>query len=163
MKKISVLFTRQHDWFSNLLAKLRGHKYSHVSLSLEEDKSEFYSFNIKGFARETYEKFRRHNVNSSMLYEFEVNDSAYDAMQNRVEEFKTRCREMKYSFLGVALCFFHIPLHLSKHYFCSEFVAEMLASSQAAYLREKPAMYLPEQLRLELERQPGICKLANVV
>lgn len=163
MRKISVLFTRQHDWFSKLLAVLLGHKYSHVSLSLKEDNSEFYSFDIKGFSRETYEKFRRHNIRNSMLYEIEVDDIVYETMQKKVEEFKAQCKEMKYSFLGVALCFFHIPLHLDKHYFCSEFVAEMLVSSHTASLLKQPSLYLPEQLRLELNRYAGIQRLVNVV
>lgn len=163
MKKISVLFTRQHDWIAKLLAAIYGHQYSHVSLSLKEDKSEFYSFNIKGFARENFEKFRRHRIRNSMLYELEVNDSAYEIMQKKVDEFKNHCKEMKYSFLGFAFSFFHIALHISQSYFCSEFVAELLSSSHAVALREKPALYLPDQLRMELDRCAGIRRLANVV
>lgn len=142
---------------------LRRHKYSHVSLSLAEDKSEFYSFNVKGFVRETYEKFRRHNIQNSILYEIEVNDSVYEAMQKKIEEFKAQCKEMKYSFLGVALCFFRISLHLHRRYFCSEFVAELLAISHAVSLQKKPAQYLPEQLRMELDHCAGMRRLINVV
>lgn len=163
MKKIAVLFTQKHDWFSKFLVELCRHKYSHVSLSLDENECEFYSFNVKGFVRETYEKFRRHNVRNSMLYEIEVNDHIYETMQKKMDDFKARCKEMRYSFLGVAFCCLHIPLHLNQQYFCSEFVAELLAFSHAVSLQKKPEQYLPEQLRMELDRCAGIYRLANVV
>lgn len=163
MKTVSILFTQQHDWFSKFLVKIFGHRYSHVSLSLEEDRSEFYSFNIRGFVRETFEKFRRHNIRNSTLYEIEVTDDAYESMRKKILTFKTRCTEMKYSFLGIALCLFQIPLHFNKMYFCSEFVAEILSDSHAIPLHKQSALYLPDHLRTELDYCSGIRRFANVV
>lgn len=163
MRKVSVLFTQQHDWFSTFLQKCMKHDYSHVSLSLDEPQNEFYSFNVRGFARETFEKFRRRHVQKSLLYEIEVSDSVYAQMKEQIEALKRRQQEMKYAFLGIAFCLFHIPFHLKQQFFCSEFVADMLLSSNALRLSKKPSLYLPEHLRAELDQRLGGYTLADVI
>ena len=163
MKTISVLFTQNRGWFAKLLKTVFGQNYNHVSLSLAGDKSVFYSFNFKGFVWETFEKFRRHKVQGSMLYEFHVSDAAYNALKERLEAVKRRWKEMRYAFLGIFLCCIGIPFHWKGRYFCSEFVSELLTSSRALPLERRAAAYLPEQLRLELDQRAWDTRLVNVV
>ena len=163
LNTISVLFTQNHGWFARFLKTMFGQTYNHVSLSLEHGGGEFYSFNFKGFVRETFEKFRRHKVQGSMLYELQVTDSAYAEMRERLERAKRQCGELKYAFLGIFLCCLGIPFHWGKRYFCSEFVTELLTASQALSLEKRSAAYLPEQLRLELDRGVWSRRLVNVV
>ena len=52
---ISVLMTRYSDLLSRLVYYLTGRGYTHVSISLGCG-APYYSFNFKGFYRETLEK-----------------------------------------------------------------------------------------------------------
>lgn len=163
LKTILILFTQNHGWFAKFLKAVFGQTYNHVSLSLEQDSGAFYSFNFKGFVRETFEKLRRHKVRGSMLYQFPVSDGAYAEMRERLESTKQRRGEFKYAFLGIFLCCLGIPFHWENHYFCSEFVTELLTSSRALSLERRTSAYLPEQLRRELDRQDWNSRLVNVV
>lgn len=162
VKTIAVLFTQNQGWFAALLKRLFGQKYDHVSISLGSH-SEFYSFNFKGFAHETPEKFRRHQVVSSTLYELPVADTAYHTLQRKLETIRQHRSEMRYSFPGVVFCCLGIPFRWAKHYFCSQFVTELLKSANAVKLRKRACLYLPEQLRRELDGCAGVRRLADVV
>ena len=113
--------------------------------------------------RESIEKFRRHRVRESLLYELQVSDAVYNDIKDKLQTIKQRWREMKYAFLGLFLRFFGLPFHWKRHYFCSEFVSELLAKSQAIALEKRAVAYLPEQLRQELRYRPGVSCLVNVV
>lgn len=163
MKKIAVLFTEKNDWFSKFLIKICGHKYSHASLSLGYEDNSFYSFNVKGFCTESIPKFQRRGVKRSLLYTLNMEDGAYLKLKNRLEEIKSNPQEMKYSYVGVFLCLLGIPFSWKNHYFCSQFVAEMLDKSHACIMQKKPSLYLPDQLRKELTRQCGWSCVMDVV
>lgn len=162
MKTIAILFTQNHGWFAALLKRLFGQKYDHVSISLGS-RSEFYSFNFKGFAHETPEKFRRQQVEDSILYEFPVEDGAYCAIQNGIAAARRQRAELRYSFPGVVFCCLGIPFRWAGHYFCSQFVSELLISAHAVALRKRACLYLPEHLRRELDGCAGVRRLAHVV
>ena len=52
---------------------------------------------------------------------------------------------------GYEFCFVHIPFKRKKHYFCSQFVAEILAESGALKLKRRPSLYLPNHFYRELK------------
>ena len=59
--------------------------------------------------------------------------------------------EYHYNIFGLLLCQFNIPYHRKRHYFCSQFVSEVLVKSSALKLPKdvslmKPSdyMFLPE-------------------
>lgn len=163
MKNIYILFTQCKDWFARFLSVVRHHRYSHVSLSLNEECGVFYSFNVKGFCSETLEKHRKHGVTQSALYQLRVSDDVYDKITGEIKETLNHKSAMKYSFLGVALNLLHIPFHWKNRYFCSEYIAGLLKKSGAVKLRKPPSLYLPEQLRMELDKAFIVNRLVNVV
>lgn len=163
MKIISVLFTRYHDWFAEFLRKIYGQEYTHVSVSLSRSRNAFYSFNFKGLVRETLQKFRRHKIRDSMLYEIPVPDNIYYTVKRKLEAVKRRRKQMHYAFLGIFFCCLGIPFHRKNRYFCSEFVAELLESSRVLSLQKRAVSYLPDQLRLDLDRRFKDQKTVNVV
>ena len=163
MKTIFILFTQYKVWFARFLSIIRHHNYSHVALALDDDRNCFYSFNIKGFCCETPEKYKRHGVTKSILYEVKVKDESYNKIREKIYETAENRNRMKYSFWGIALCLLRIPFHKKNQYFCSEFVADLLKKSKTIMLRKRSSLYLPEHLRMELEHHLGIRKLVNVV
>lgn len=163
MKNIFILFTQYKDRFAQFLSVVRHHRYTHVSLSIKDDYSVFYSFNVRGFCSETLERHRKHGITQSALYQLQVTDDTYHKIKREIKKAFISRAAMKYSFLGVALNLLHIPFHWKNRYFCSEFIAALLKKSGAIRLCKPPSLYLPEQLRMELDKSLPVNKLVNVV
>ena len=152
---ITVLLTRYYSIYSNFLYYVTGRGYTHASIALDEKNEYYYSFNLKGFRKE-YPKKHSKRSGKSICYKFEVSEEGYGRMIQRLEEMKERGSELHYSRLGVFCCLLHIPFHRKNHYFCSEFVAEMLALSDAVNLKKETSLYMPNQLIYELGRQSSL-------
>lgn len=150
MKSVTILLTTYSDWLSNLYYYICGKGYTHASISLDSG-STYYSFNYKGFCKETPYTHRRRGTKKSMSYELIVSDSAYQKMQDRIMDFEARQQNFCYTRLGVFFCLMGIPLHWKHHYFCSRFVAEVLFDSGAMSLLKDSALYLPNDFRCELD------------
>ena len=150
MKNIKVVLTKYSDLTANVLYLLTGFGYTHVSLALDGDDAEMYSFNYKGFCVETAAKHRRRGVRQSKCYHLKISDRAHDRLKKRVEHFIAHREEYSYTKFGVVCCVLGIPFRRNKRYFCSQFVAEMLSQTGAIRLRKKPSLYLPNHFCREL-------------
>lgn len=153
MKCISVLLTTYPDRFAKLIARLSGRGYTHASIGLE-DPDKFYSFNVRGFAVETPQKFRRQGVTESRCYRLLISDAAYRRIEGRIQTLEAHQTQYRYSCLGVWFCLLGLPFRQKHRYFCSQFVAELLARSGAVPLQKRPSLYLPNQFPRELEGRP---------
>lgn len=160
MRTITVLLTKYSDWISNTVYHIGGRGYTHASLALDEDENTYYSFNYHGFCVETLEKHRRRGVNKSLSYRLRISDEAYDNMKACIEHLKVHTSEFQYTRIGVLFCALKIPFKWKKHYFCSQFVAEIVANSGAIKLKKKPQLYFPNDFCFELEQNKY---LLNVV
>lgn len=159
-KTIRVLLTKYSDCISSFLYYVGGRGYTHASISLEEeDDNCYYSFNYKGFCVETIEKHRRRGVSKSMCCELTVSLAAYERIQKRLQFFKEHTESLEYTRLGLFFCLLHIPLCWKNHYFCSQFVADLLKSSDEIALKKPAALYLPNHFRLELEKSPYLAQV----
>ena len=68
-------------------------------------------------------------------------------MLEMIEEFQSRRFEWKYNLVGLLLSRINIKRQKIDHYFCSEFVAELLAKAKILTLRKKKSRYLPYHLK----------------
>lgn len=161
MKTITVLLTKYSDWISTLIYYIGGHSYTHASLALSEDENTYYSFNYRGFCVETLEKHRHRGVKKSLSYQLSVPNETYENMKERIEQFKIHRSEFQYTRIGLLFCTLRIPFKWKNHYFCSQFVAEMLTASDAIKLKNKPQLYLPNDLCLELGQNKYLLKVIH--
>lgn len=156
MKKIFILLTKYSDWISCLLYHIGGHGYTHVSLALEENENCFYSFNYRGFCVETIEKHRHRGVHKSLSYQLEIPEKNYMEIYNRIQRFEEEKSNFQYTRLGLLCAVLQIPFQWKYHYICSQFVAELLSDTGSIPLHKHPSLYLPNQLRPELEKFEGL-------
>lgn len=157
MKEISILLTRYSDWISGFVYHVAGHGYTHASLSLGGEV--YYSFNYRGFCEETLEKHRRRGVKQSLCCVLAVSDEAYQGIQTRIEFFQQQRAKYRYTRIGVVCCLLRIPFLWRRHYFCSQFVAEILKQSSALPLARPAQLYLPNQLCRELASSRQLIRL----
>ena len=156
---ISVLLTKQNDVISKLLYYITGRGYTHASIGFDGKQEEFYSFNFKGFRRE-HPKKHRHLITESVCFNLDVTKEQYENVVNLIYEFQEKRKVWKYSIVGVICCILQIPYKKKWHYFCSQFVAEILEKSKVTKLQKNASLYLPNALIYILDEH---CAIKNVL
>lgn len=147
MKTVTILLTSYSDLFGRFISGISRNSYSHASISIDGDEEIFYSFNKKGFVIEKPKKRRPKTRRSgSVCIRMQVPEETYSAIREEIEQFLAQKELYTYSRLGVLLCLLHIPHKFKNSYFCSQFVAEILARAGAIELKKKESLYLPGQL-----------------
>ena len=158
MKTIYILLTRSGTLLSNLVYAVTGANYTHASLAFDEDLRCLYSSTRKngytmfpaGPSREYLNRgvFRlRENVPCA-LYALDVSDEAYTRARRRAEHMMAHGRLYQFNVIGLALCGMHIRWKRRRHYFCSQFVSEVLEKSGAMELPKHSTLMHPNDLSL---------------
>lgn len=151
-KIVAVLLTRYSDRMSDVLYYINGRGFTHAAIALDDENEYFYSFNIKGFRRE-YPKRHKNRSKNSVIIKLEVSEECFERMKRRIEAMERIKDKLHYSLIGLMFCCLHIPFKLRNHYFCSQFVAEVLKLSDRIVLSKDNSLYLPNSLLDELCKQ----------
>lgn len=156
-KKVYILLTRTGTRFSNVIYKATGCEYTHVSLGLDKDLNQLYSFArknmiipfIAGFVKEDVNSgvFKKYDKTKCVVFEIDVSLNTYNKIKTLIEEFEEDKNIYRYNFLGLPLIYFDIPYKRERHFLCSQFVAYVLHKSGAVELdkeftRIKPRDFL---------------------
>jgi hypothetical protein len=147
-RNIYVLLTKHKSVTAMLLRFFTWSEYTHSSIALERDGSH-YSFNpVRGF---TIERpiHKKRGATPCMLYRVQVTESVYADIESRIKWFVENPDEYKFNYVGLVLMILRIPVGIGNRYFCSQFVSDLLTSSDAAKLRKKSTKYLPRHFSRE--------------
>ena len=153
MKTLYLFLTRSGTLLSNLVYHLTGAQYTHVSLAFDEDLSTLYSSTRKngytmfpaGPSREYLNRglfLQRENIPCA-LYALEVSEEAYARARRRAEHMMNHGHLYRFNSLGLLLCWLHIRWQRRRHYFCSQFVSEVLEKSGAVDLPKDSTLMHP--------------------
>lgn len=153
MKKIYILLTRSDTWISKLINLTTDDTYTHASISFEESLQPLYSFSRErihmplpaGLRSEplNYGFFKKYNNIPCALYELQVSDVVYEAAKDEVNHMMAKKDSYRFSIIGLLLCRLNIPYHRRRHFFCSQFVSEVLARSHALHLPKDTSLMRP--------------------
>lgn len=152
-RQIYILLSRSTTLLSRVIHHFTGGDYTHVSIGLEGPAGAFYSFGRLipkrpfpgGLVREQVGDgfFLAFPHTLCCLYTMVVSEETYQNLKRQIAIMYAKRSEYRYSLLGVVACYFHIALSRRRHYFCSQFVAELLEESGAAALPNEPALTRP--------------------
>jgi inositol transport system substrate-binding protein len=87
--------------------------------------------------------FRHFDNVPCVLYELEVDDTVYIRARQEVNEMLKRMESYRFNIIGLLLCRLNIPYKRRRHYFCSQFVSEVLARSNALKMPKHTALMRP--------------------
>ena len=148
-RAVYILLTRSGTWFSRLIHFATRDDYTHASIGLDGPAGPFYSF-----AR----KHRRFALPAGLveeqvavspqsvpccLYALQVSEEIYALLRRRLSGMYARREDYHYNLLGALSCGLNLPLARRRHYFCSQFVADLLAQCGAVALPKPPALLRP--------------------
>lgn len=147
-RKIYILMTQYPGLDAKLLRLRSGYPYTHASVGFEEDMDTFYTFVSKGFLVESIRRYEKPNRPSfpCALYEIDVSQEVYDRLKKNVLKYKENKANLKYSTMGLVMCFIKVPYRRKNRYFCSQFVSEVLQESGVLQLNKKSGLYFPKDI-----------------
>ena len=153
MKTIYILLTKSSTFLSKVVGFITSDKYTHVSISFEESLQPMYSSSRKngetmfpaGPCTENFYRgyLKKHPQIPCALYELKVSDEVYYAAKAEVEQIINNADDYSFNIIGLFLCRMNIAYHRKGHYFCSQFVGEVLHKSKAIALPKDTSLMLP--------------------
>lgn len=139
MKKIYIVLTYTGTILSRLVKYYTKKEYSHVSISLDENLEEMYSFGrlnayipfIGGFVHESpkYGTFKRFKNTQSKIYSLEVSDDTYEMIKKSINDVSLDKENYRFNVIGLFSVPFGIKLNRKKCFYCAEFVKYVLDNS----------------------------------
>ena len=111
MHKIYIVLTYTGSFLARIVRGYTRKEFSHVSISLDKNLNEMYSFGrlnpynpfIGGFVQESpkYGTFKRFYKTTSEIYRIEVEDNKYNKLKEKIDEFKQNKEKYKFNVLGL--------------------------------------------------------------
>lgn len=152
MYRVYIVLTRTNTLISKAIRIGTGYSYNHVSLSLEDDLSELYSFGRRtkynpfngGFVIENFDRgILAEGEIKCKVYKIDITESQYNTLKKELSRFKSLEDRYQYNYLGAILLKFNRSRKHDYKYFCSQFVACILFNSRLLKAMKNPEMYLP--------------------
>lgn len=152
-RTIYILLSHSGSMFSKAINICTRKPYTHVSIALDRNLSELYSFGrikpynpiLGGFVQEdisggTFERFPNTRC---ALFSLKITKRQYKKLKRELYRFKRESNKYGYNLIGVVSAAFNYPIHREYRYFCSEFVSELLLNSGIKIIDKNPSLTAP--------------------
>lgn len=139
MKKIYIVLTYTGTVLSRIIKIFTRNQYSHVSIALDENMDEMYSFGrlnpynpfFGGFVKEginigTFKRFRN---TKSQISSLEITDEQYQKLRDVLEKMCMNKEAYKFNITGLVFALFHKRLMRKNKFYCSQFVRYVMENS----------------------------------
>lgn len=157
-KTIYILLTYTGSLLSKIIKIYTGSHYTHVSLGLDINLKELYSFGrlipnnpiFAGFVKEdirngTYAYFRN---TICCIYSIDVSINEYNQLKKNIYKFGLEKNKYSYNLMGLLGILINKPIHRRYSYFCSQFVAHILNQSGIKLFDKPPALVTPYDFQI---------------
>lgn len=167
MKKIYIILTHTGTVLSTIIRYWTKDEFSHVSIALDADLEEMYSFGrlnpynpfLGSFVHEHINKgtFKRFNKTKTEVYSLFVTDEQYEKAKKTIEYFNNNKQKYKFNIIGLACVSINKKIMRKNSFYCAEFVKHILKVMGVTEVNQLPKIIRPENfkqlqgLRLEYE------------
>ncbi len=170
MKKIYIVLTHTGTALSTIIKYYTKDEFSHISIALDEDLKEMYSFGRLnpynpfwgGFVHENikYGTFRRFKNTRTEIYSLLIENEQYNRIRKVINYFKENKEKYRFNIIGLFCVSLKKQIKRKNTFYCAEFVQHVMKSS-GILVKDLPRVIKPEDFkrieRLELEYQ-GLLK-----
>ena len=157
MKKIYIILTHTGTVLSTIIKFYTKDEFSHVSIALDADLEEMYSFGrlkpynpfIGSFVHEYINKgtFKRFRNTKAKVYSLYVTDEQYEKAKKVIEYFNSNKEKYRFNLLGLACVSIHKKIVKKNTFYCAEFVRHVLKVSGIIETKELPEIIKPEDFK----------------
>lgn len=136
MEHIYIMLSATNSLLSTAIGTITKKKYNHISISLDKELNEVYSFGRLNPNNPLIGGFTREQVTSNFylkaecqIYELEVTGEQLDTLKSIIIQYEENKYYYYYNLLGLITAWLNIPWDRPNAYFCSEFVSTVLIES----------------------------------
>lgn len=157
MRKIYIILAHTGTILSNIIRYWTKDEFSHVSIALDADLEEMYSFGrlnpynpfLGSFIHEHINKgtFKRFKNTSANVYSLFVTDEQYEKARKTIEYFKNNKQKYKFNVLGLACVSINKKIIRKNTFYCAEFVKHILKVSGITEVNQLPVIIRPENFK----------------
>lgn len=167
MKKIYIILTHTGTILSTIIKYYTKDEFSHVSIALDADLEEMYSFGRLNpynpfwgsFVHEHINKgtFKRFKKTRAEVYSMFVTDEQYEKTKKTIAYFEKNKPKYKFNILGLACVTINKKIIRKNTFYCAEFVKHILKTAGITEVNDLPQIIRPQNfkqlqdLRLEYE------------
>lgn len=154
MKKIYIVLTYTGTILSKIVKVYTRREFSHVSIALDEDLKEMYSFGRinaynpfwAGFVHEDVNKgtFKRFKKTKARVYSLTVKDEQYKKVKEVIRDIQNNKLDYNFNILGLLGVVINYKVKRERYFYCAEFVKYVLEQSNICYL---PDIVKPEDFK----------------
>ncbi len=155
MRNIYIILTYTGTSISKMIKGYTKDEFSHVSISLDIELKQMYSFGriftctplIAGFVQEYINKgtYKRFYKTKAKIYSMQITDEQYDKLVKIINQMKEEKRKYRFNMLGLVLAAFNIKVKRKKAFYCAEFVKYVLEG--IGIDTKLPEIVKPEQFK----------------
>ncbi len=155
MKKIYFILTHTGTMLSKLIKVYTKDEFSHVSISLDAELKQMYSFGrlkpynpfIGGFIHEFVDKgtFKRFYRTKAKIYSLEVTESQYKLLKENIEKIEREKENYKFNIIGLIAAGLHKKIKFKKSFYCAEFIKYIM--EKAKIPNNLPDIVKPEHFK----------------
>lgn len=138
-RKIYIVLTYTGTILSKIIKGYTRAEYCHVSLALDENLDEMYSFGrihpynpfIGGFVHEGINigTFKRFKNTKALIYSLEIDEIKYEKIKNLIKKFEYKKDLYRFNTIGLFASGFNIRIKRKNYFYCAEFVKYLLDES----------------------------------
>lgn len=153
---IYLVFSFTGTLLSKTIKYVTKDEYAHVSICFEDTFKEMYSFGrkypsnpiIAGLVKEDLFNgvFVANKDSKCLIYKVPVTEEQYTDLRTGLDKFMSEQSKYRYNFAGLLALRCNLPLKRKYHYFCSQFVSELLINSNIAEIKKAPELIKPCEL-----------------
>ena len=151
---IYILVSQTGTVFSRILRFVTKAPYNHVSIALDKDLNQMYSFARRKIKRPWIAGLIQEHPSEGMffikqetncrVYQKEITLEQYEKILKQIDLFMDDYEMYRYNFLGLPFIWFGIPIERKKHYVCSQFVAYLLQKADICFQQTHYSLIKPD-------------------
>lgn len=150
-RRIYIVLTDTGTILNRIIKFYTNKPYNHVSISLDRELDELYSFARKKYYNPLIGGFVKEDRNNNpilmkskcVIYCLETDVETYNRVLNNIKEFYNNKDKFKYNILGLIGVIIKKEFKRKNKYFCSQFVATVLKDSGIELISKKPCFTMP--------------------
>ena len=139
MKEIYIVLTHTGTVLSRIIKNYTQDEFSHVSISLDKELKEMYSFGRLnpynpfwgGFVQEgiNFGTFKRFRKTVCKIYSLKITEEQYNNVRGMIEYIKSSKQLHKFNVIGLFAVGFNKRISFENSFYCAEFVKYVLDKS----------------------------------
>ena len=155
MKAIYIVLTHTGTVLSRIIKNYTQDEFSHVSISLDKELKEMYSFGRLnpynpfwgGFVQEgiNFGTFKRFRKTVCKIYSLKITEEQYNNVRGMIEYIKSSKQLQKFNVIGLFAVGFNKRISFENSFYCAEFVKYVLDKSEIE--NNLPEMIKPEDFK----------------